>query len=118
MRIHPLLCGAIAGLALVAGCQREEAKPTTAPTPPAVPQPAERPVTPAPQTGTTAPSGTDAGRTVGQTVDDATITAKLKTALLQGGSPATPDDLRKRFEAFLNERCKGKDTTKLRFVVE
>ena len=42
----------------------------------------------------------------------------VKTALLQGGSPATPDDLRKRFEAFLNERCKGKDTTKLRFVVE
>ena len=32
--------------------------------------------------------------------------------------PATPDDLRKRFEAFLNERCKGKDASKLRFVVE
>jgi hypothetical protein len=30
-------------------------------------------------------------------------------------SPATPDDLRKRFETFLNERCKGKDTSKLRF---
>jgi len=42
----------------------------------------------------------------------------VKAALLQGGSPATPEDLRKRFEAFLNERCKGKDTTKLRFVVE
>lgn len=42
----------------------------------------------------------------------------VKTALLQGGSPATPEDLRKRFEAFLNDRCKGKDTTKLRFVVE
>jgi hypothetical protein len=38
--------------------------------------------------------------------------------LLQGGSPATPDDLRKRFETFLNERCKGKDASKLRFVVE
>ena len=83
MRIHPLLCGAVAGLALAAGCQREEPKPATAPTPPAVPQPAERPATPAPQTGTTAPGGTDAGRTVGQTIDDATITAKLKTALLQ-----------------------------------
>ena len=35
-----------------------------------------------------------------------------------GGSPATPEDLRKRFEAFLTDRCKGKDTTKLRFVVE
>ena len=38
--------------------------------------------------------------------------------LLQGGSPATPDDLRKRFESFLNDRCKGKDASKLRFVVE
>ena len=44
--------------------------------------------------------------------------ADIRQALLQGGSPATPEDLRKRFEAFLNERCKGKDTTKLRFVVE
>ena len=44
--------------------------------------------------------------------------ADVKKALLHGGSPATPDDLRKRFEAFLNDRCKGKDTSKLRFVVE
>lgn len=44
--------------------------------------------------------------------------ADIRQALLQGGSPATPEDLRKRFESFLNERCKGKDTTKLRFVVE
>ncbi len=42
----------------------------------------------------------------------------IRKALLLGGSPATPEDLRKRFEAFLNDRCKGKDTTKLRFVVE
>ena len=42
----------------------------------------------------------------------------IKQALLQGGSPATPEDLRKRFEGFLNDRCKGKDTTKLRFVVD
>ena len=42
----------------------------------------------------------------------------IKKALLQGGSPATPDDLRKRFDTFLNERCKGKDASKLRFVVE
>jgi hypothetical protein len=42
----------------------------------------------------------------------------IRKALLQGGSPATPEDLRKRFESFLNDRCKGKDTTKLRFVVE
>lgn len=84
MRIHPLLCGAVAGLALAAGCQREEPRPTTAPTTsPTAPQAAERPTTPAPQTGTTAPGSTDAGRTVGQTVDDATITAKVKAALLQ-----------------------------------
>lgn len=48
---------------------------------------------------------------VGITSDD------IKQALLQGGSPATPDDLRRRFEAFLNDRCKGKDVSKLRFVV-
>lgn len=42
----------------------------------------------------------------------------IRKALLQGGSPASPDELRKRFESFLNDRCKGKDTTKLRFVVE
>ena len=42
----------------------------------------------------------------------------IKHALLQGGAPATPDDLRRRFEAFLNDRCKGKDSAKLRFVVE
>ena len=43
---------------------------------------------------------------------------EIRYALLQGGSPATPADLRKRFEAFLNEHCKGKDENKLRFVVE
>lgn len=42
----------------------------------------------------------------------------IRQALLQGGSPATPEDLRRRFDTFMNERCKGKDTTKLRFVVE
>jgi Family of unknown function (DUF6079) len=42
----------------------------------------------------------------------------IKKALLLGGSPATPEDLRKRFEVFLTDRCKGKDTSKLRFVVE
>lgn len=48
-----------------------------------------------------------------------TITSDdIKKALLHGGSPATPEDLRKRFETFLNERCKGKDAAKLRFVVE
>ena len=41
-----------------------------------------------------------------------------RQALLSGRSPATPDDLRRRFEVFLNERCKGRDASKLRFVVE
>lgn len=43
---------------------------------------------------------------------------EIKQALLQGGSPATPDDLRNRFDNFMNGRCKGKDASKLRFVVE
>ena len=45
-------------------------------------------------------------------------TDDIKQALLSGGSPAAPDELRKRFESFLNVRCKGKDTTKTRFVLE
>ena len=40
------------------------------------------------------------------------------TILAGSGSPATPEDLPTRFEAFLTDRCNGKDTTKLRFVVE
>ena len=44
--------------------------------------------------------------------------AAVKQALLAGGSPATPEDLRRRFESFMTERCKGKDASKLRFVVE
>ena len=38
-------------------------------------------------------------------------------ALRQGGSPATLDDPRKRFETFLNDPCKSKDASKLRFVI-
>lgn len=52
-------------------------------------------------------------------LEQITVTSDdIKRALLHVGSPATPEDLRKRFDAFLNERCKGKDATKLRFVVE
>lgn len=43
---------------------------------------------------------------------------ELRQALLQGGSPATPDELRKRFDTLISERGKGKDATKLRFVIE
>jgi hypothetical protein len=42
----------------------------------------------------------------------------IRQALRSGGSPATPDELRRRLEVFLNERCKGKDAAKLRFVIE
>lgn len=42
----------------------------------------------------------------------------IKAALLRGGSPAKPEELRDRFEAFLREHSKGKDASKLRFVVE
>ena len=82
MRFDQALCGAAIALALIAGCKREEPKPTTAPAAPSTPQPAERPPTEAPQVGTP-PGGTDARRTVGQVVDDATINAKIKAALLQ-----------------------------------
>lgn len=39
-------------------------------------------------------------------------------ALLQDGSPAKADELRCRFNMFLNDRCNGKDSTKLCFVIE
>ena len=52
-------------------------------------------------------------------LEPVTVTGEdIKQALLAGGSPATPDELRKRFETFINDRCKGKDAGKLRFVVE
>jgi hypothetical protein len=43
---------------------------------------------------------------------------EIKNSLLLGGIPASPEDLRKRFDALLNERSKGKDASKLRFVIE
>lgn len=45
-------------------------------------------------------------------------TADLKTALLKGGSPATPEEMKKRFEEFLSEFTKGKDLTKVRIVLK
>ncbi|MGD8217686.1 DUF6079 family protein [Pseudomonas thivervalensis] len=44
--------------------------------------------------------------------------ADLRRGLISGGSPVTPDDLRKRFDDLLKEACKGKDVSKLRFFVE
>jgi hypothetical protein len=51
-------------------------------------------------------------------VKETVTTDEIRAALLAGGSPANPDELRRRFETLLNGRCKGKDATKLRFVVE
>jgi hypothetical protein len=45
-------------------------------------------------------------------------TSELRQALLQGGSPATPEELHQRFDALISERGKGKDASKLRFVIE
>lgn len=44
--------------------------------------------------------------------------AALRDALLSGGSPATPDELKKRFEDFLGNISKGKDVGKVRIVLE
>jgi hypothetical protein len=42
----------------------------------------------------------------------------LKTALLNGGSPATPRDLQQRFEEYLAEVSKGKEAAKIRIILE
>jgi hypothetical protein len=44
--------------------------------------------------------------------------SELKDALLFGGSPAAPEEIRKRFENYLNEIMKGKDPKKVRIVLE
>lgn len=42
----------------------------------------------------------------------------LRAALLAGGSPATPAEMRKRFEEYLDELTKGKEPEKVRIVLE
>lgn len=42
----------------------------------------------------------------------------LRTALLSGGSPVTPEEMKKRFEEYLNEITKGKEPGKVRIVLE
>ncbi|OPX79392.1 MAG: hypothetical protein A4E45_00671 [Methanosaeta sp. PtaB.Bin039] len=42
----------------------------------------------------------------------------LQDALLAGGSPATPEEMRKRFEGYLNRLTKGKEPGKVRIVLE
>jgi uncharacterized protein DUF6079 len=44
--------------------------------------------------------------------------ADLRTALLAGGSPVTPVELRKRFDDYLAGLAKGKDPAKIRIVIE
>ncbi len=43
---------------------------------------------------------------------------KLRSALLKGGAPATPDELKKRFGEYLADLTKGKDPGKVRIVLE
>ncbi len=45
-------------------------------------------------------------------------TEDLRAALLQGGSPATPAEMKKRFEEYLDELTKGNDPGKVRIVLE
>jgi hypothetical protein len=42
----------------------------------------------------------------------------LRDALLAGGSPATPEEIRKRFEQYLDRLTKGKESGKVRIVLE
>ncbi|MDI3532857.1 MAG: hypothetical protein PWR28_1202 [Synergistaceae bacterium] len=42
----------------------------------------------------------------------------LRAALLKGGSPATPAEMKKRFEEYLYELTKGKEPSKVRIVLE
>ena len=65
-------------VAVATGCGREEPKPS--PLPPPSPQTAPQPAPPSVAPGT---SSTEPGRSAGQTIDDATVTAKVKAALLQ-----------------------------------
>jgi hypothetical protein len=44
--------------------------------------------------------------------------AELRDALLSGGSPATPAEMRKRFEEYLDQLTKGKEPGKVRIVLE
>jgi len=45
-------------------------------------------------------------------------TADLRAALLSGGSPVTPAEMRKRFNEYLDGLTKGKEPGKVRIVLE
>jgi hypothetical protein len=42
----------------------------------------------------------------------------VRAALLKGGTPATPEEMKKRFEEYLNELTKGHEPGKVRIVLE
>ena len=42
----------------------------------------------------------------------------LRSALLSGGTPATLDEMKKRFEEYIDNLAKGKDSRKIRIVLE
>lgn len=42
----------------------------------------------------------------------------LRIALLTGGAPATPEEMKKRFEEYLDQLTKGKEPGKVRIVIE
>lgn len=45
-------------------------------------------------------------------------TRDLRDALLSGGSPATPVEMKKRFEEYLDQLTRGKEPGKVRIVLE
>ena len=44
--------------------------------------------------------------------------SELRAALLSGGSPATPTEMKKRFDDYLDEVARGKEPEKVRIVLE
>lgn len=44
-------------------------------------------------------------------------TEDLRKALLKGGSPATPAEMKKRFEDYLDEITRGHEISKVRIVL-
>ena len=45
-------------------------------------------------------------------------TGDVKAALLAGGSPASPDEMKQRFERYLDGLAKGEEPDKVRLVLE
>jgi len=43
---------------------------------------------------------------------------ELKAALAKDGGPATLPEVKKRFEAYLGKKTRGKDPSKIRIVLE